>query len=750
MSRDSDQPTASSTSTLSTSATISSSGPNGLSSSPNQMDILIHDRRRILRKFIEEKVDVKAIQVLMNYGLSIEQIVHPEELYSATLNSSTARDVPIDRMTSTRTNLFAKDHTTFLHIAAAVDNSEAVSLLLKLGHPLNVRDFRGDSPLHIAAEKRYSETVAIMLEHVRTLPREEKLAFINLQNNNGETVLHLKLAATDLNLLVMEGADVNIPNFSSKSTPLHRHVSLENRDQIKVLVANGASPLVLNNHETPELPYEVSIAQQTKNEIKDYTILCLSKLCVLSGTPTSSTVNPGNLRKSSTNEDLFNTFLRLCTAATFRNLQDAAHLLLDHPKVKVSHYDLFQQPVYVRKSSFPTGNLPLFWKLKETITIETECRFLIGQTWRTQVNMGNLERTHADFNVSPKEGTLVFGFHATSFSVDVELELKREGPLVHTFTLSLSGPRDTPTYLFYFRIRVCGESVGVNVEEFDRSRLEHQQYLAQGAYSVVRLMLLDDKDKVVMKTYSQPRLAVQGSSPLNDSDGDGGSTPLTRDSVFELNSLQRLRHPNIVSLIGKVLNPLAAVLELVPEGTLGDAIWKKQLGEEGEKEGLKLKIAWEIASALEYIHSEDIVHRDVKPDNVLILSLSEDSKIHIKLCDFGCAMWIGEICPRVPVGTPFFMAPELFDGTGELGPGLDIFSLGMLLWCLWALSTHWKSISNEDLEEIRSGNRRPRVNPKWDPIVKSVITSSWNHLPSNRLSSQAVQENLKFAVAQSS
>ena len=80
---------------------------------------------------------------------------------------------------------------------------------------------------------------------------------------------------------------------------------------------------------------------------------------------------------------------------------------------------------------------------------------------------------------------------------------------------------------------------------------------------------------------------------------------------------------------------------------------------------------------MEYIHSNGIVHRDLKPENILI-----DENLQIKLLDFGFATnrHIEELLSYR--GTQSYMAPEIKRGRVYNGKEVDIFSLGVVLYCL--------------------------------------------------------------------
>lgn len=92
-----------------------------------------------------------------------------------------------------------------------------------------------------------------------------------------------------------------------------------------------------------------------------------------------------------------------------------------------------------------------------------------------------------------------------------------------------------------------------------------------------------------------------------------------------------------------------------------------------------LQIGIQLAESLEYVHRQGVVHRDVKPDNILI-----DSDGHVTLTDFGIASTGGSRWVRIPqltnaVGTPDYMAPEQV--RGELGDArTDVYALGSVLY----------------------------------------------------------------------
>ena len=87
----------------------------------------------------------------------------------------------------------------------------------------------------------------------------------------------------------------------------------------------------------------------------------------------------------------------------------------------------------------------------------------------------------------------------------------------------------------------------------------------------------------------------------------------------------------------------------------------------------------------QYLHQNDIIHRDLKPDNLLVVSFSKDkNSVRAKLSDFGTSRSATQTMQMTEsIGTPVFMAPEVFDGT-PYGKKSDVYSFGMTAWSIFA------------------------------------------------------------------
>jgi eukaryotic-like serine/threonine-protein kinase len=147
---------------------------------------------------------------------------------------------------------------------------------------------------------------------------------------------------------------------------------------------------------------------------------------------------------------------------------------------------------------------------------------------------------------------------------------------------------------------------------------------------------------------------------------------------IEARLLEQLRHPRVVRVIDYLQDESGQylVMELVEGLDLGRVLMER--GNPGLPLAEALEHVRQACEALQYVHEQQIVHRDVKPQNMI---LSQDG---IVMVDFGVARELGdEDQGTIGVGTPRFMAPEVFAG-GNVSPRSDVFGLAATLWMLLA------------------------------------------------------------------
>ncbi len=153
---------------------------------------------------------------------------------------------------------------------------------------------------------------------------------------------------------------------------------------------------------------------------------------------------------------------------------------------------------------------------------------------------------------------------------------------------------------------------------------------------------------------------------------------------IEARAAARLRHPNVVEVhdYGETENHLPyVVMELVDGRSLSDVLNRGALAWRSAA-----LIGTQVAAALAAAHARGIVHRDVKPSNVMVTSAG------VKLVDFGISATVGE-ADRIGgevIGTPAYLAPERLHG-GPVRPATDVYALGLLLYLMLAGRLPWQA-----------------------------------------------------------
>jgi len=165
----------------------------------------------------------------------------------------------------------------------------------------------------------------------------------------------------------------------------------------------------------------------------------------------------------------------------------------------------------------------------------------------------------------------------------------------------------------------------------------------------------------------------------------------------EIKLAERLEHTNIVKVLDKgIFNGYPfLVMESMKGGTLRD-----QLRHYNRLPGpVILSIAKQVALAIDFAHAKGVVHRDIKPDNILFES---DLYGRVALSDFGIAQILGAVDVIITAssgdgvmleGTPAYLAPEILKN-GIAEPASDIYSFGVVLYEMIASSRPFSRINN--------------------------------------------------------
>lgn len=210
----------------------------------------------------------------------------------------------------------------------------------------------------------------------------------------------------------------------------------------------------------------------------------------------------------------------------------------------------------------------------------------------------------------------------------------------------------------------------------------------------------------------------------------------------EVSILKNISHPGVVNLDNMFETPerIFVVMEKL-KGDMLEMILHHSDPMTGEVGRLSERITkfliYQILNALKYLHKGNIVHCDLKPENVLLTSSSDFPQV--KLCDFGFARIIGEKSfRRSIVGTPAYLAPEVLRNKGY-NRSLDMWSVGVIIYV--SLSGTFPFNEEEDInDQIENAAFMYPVNP-WSSISKQAINLIQNLLQ--------VKSRLRYTVDQS-
>ena len=245
-------------------------------------------------------------------------------------------------------------------------------------------------------------------------------------------------------------------------------------------------------------------------------------------------------------------------------------------------------------------------------------------------------------------------------------------------------------------------------------KYEIEQYLGGGMARVYRA-----RDSVLGRHVALKILAGNGAA-----DAEAKARFL-----FEARTASNITHENIISVydFGEDEGRPFIVMEFLEGESLRDAIKNGHLGDFRRR----VKIALQIARAVDFIHTKKIIHRDIKPENIHV---TPDAKA--KLMDFGIAKAEGVNFTRAgfTVGTPYYMAPEQVLGQA-LTRQSDVYSFGILLF---ELLTGVRPVNGDNVQSIFDQilkeplNMAPIKALKLSPSVADLIERCTAKQPAQR------------------
>ncbi|KAJ4975310.1 hypothetical protein NE237_000416 [Protea cynaroides] len=225
---------------------------------------------------------------------------------------------------------------------------------------------------------------------------------------------------------------------------------------------------------------------------------------------------------------------------------------------------------------------------------------------------------------------------------------------------------------------------------------------------------------------------------------------LTLEFWREAEILSKLHHPNVVAFYGVVQDgpggTLATVTEFMVNGSLRHVLLRKDRYLDRRK---RLIIAMDAAFGMEYLHAKNIVHFDLKCDNLLV-NLKDPIQPICKASDFGLSKIKRNTLVSGGVrGTLPWMAPELLNGSSsKVSEKVDVFSFGIVLWEILTgeepyANMHYGAI----IGGIVNNTLRPPVPSYCDPEWRRLMEQCWAPDPLVRPSFTEIASRLRVMSA---
>jgi serine/threonine protein kinase/2',3'-cyclic-nucleotide 2'-phosphodiesterase (5'-nucleotidase family) len=226
------------------------------------------------------------------------------------------------------------------------------------------------------------------------------------------------------------------------------------------------------------------------------------------------------------------------------------------------------------------------------------------------------------------------------------------------------------------------------------------------------------------------------------------SKEMKNNFVEEMRVMNTLRHPNIVLFMGASSKPpkMCILMEFMTLGSLYEVLHNELIA--AIPHSLQLKIALGAAKGMHFLHSSDIVHRDLKSLNLLL-----DEKWNVKVSDFGLTKFKDHIKRDDALqGSIHWTAPEVLGQQQDVDYALaDVYSFGIILW---ELLTREDPYSGMSTAAVAVGVLRDELRPDIpdyapDEYVK-LMTNCWDQDPSVRPTFLEIMTRLEGMIGETS
>ncbi|XP_047330384.1 serine/threonine-protein kinase STY46-like [Impatiens glandulifera] len=251
---------------------------------------------------------------------------------------------------------------------------------------------------------------------------------------------------------------------------------------------------------------------------------------------------------------------------------------------------------------------------------------------------------------------------------------------------------------------------GKDVWEIDPRLLKFEGKVASGSYG-----------DLYKGTYCSQEVAIKVLNP------DRVNTDLFKEFAQEVFIMRKVRHKNVVQFIGACTKPpsLCIITEFMSGGSLYDHLHKHKAS---FKLPSLLRVALDISKGMNYLHQNNIIHRDLKAANLLM-----DENDVVKVADFGVARVQAQSgVMTAETGTYRWMAPEVIEHK-PYDHKADVFSFGIVLWELLTGKLPYEYLTplQAAVGVVQKG-LRPTIPKNTNPRIVELQERCWQQDPSSR------------------